>query len=141
MLGGDESNSKEPAHHRAPAWPEYGQDPEGWTGRFRGVWLLGWGSYRAQDVLSQKDSWPGVEAKNAKSSLLLSLLAVGGRAGSQESLSWVLEPPHCVPWTRKQPVSEPQLQSRAGTWIRDFSCDLGWGGVNLPPAPTRHLSH
>lgn len=46
----------------------------------------------AQDVPSQKDSWPGVGAKNAEYSLLLGLLAVEGRAGSQESLSWVLEP-------------------------------------------------
>lgn len=40
----------------------------------------------AQDVLSQTDSWTAVEAKNAESSLFLSLLAAEGGAGPLESL-------------------------------------------------------
>lgn len=46
----------------------------------------------ARGVLGLMDSWAGVGAKNAKSSLLLSLLAVERGAEPQEPLSWVLEP-------------------------------------------------
>ena len=38
------------------------------------------------------DSWAGVEAKNAKSSLLLRLLAVERGAELQEPPTWLLEP-------------------------------------------------
>lgn len=63
------------------------------TGRFRGVRLLGGrGSYMAHDVLVLMDSWAGVGAKNAKSSLLFSLLAMERGTEQQELLSWVLEP-------------------------------------------------
>lgn len=76
------------AESQALTKPEQGQEPGGGgpvaSGEF-GRW--GPGSYVAQGVLSQEDSWAGVRAKNAKSSFPLSLLAVGGRAGSREPLS------------------------------------------------------
>lgn len=45
-----------------------------------------------RDVLVLTDSWAGVGAKNAQSSLLFSLLAVETGAEQQEPLSRVLEP-------------------------------------------------
>lgn len=81
-----------------------------------------------QDVLSQKDSRAGMGAKNAKSSLLLSLLAVEGRVVSQESLRLH----SCVPWARKHPISEPQLKRESGTWVRGLVTAIlggvGWVG-------------
>lgn len=87
----------------------------------------------AQDVLSQKDSWAGVGAKNAKSSFLLSLLAVGGGAESREPRSRVLEPswlwaPGHETGHRRAPAEERGwgLDPGPSAWSRV-------GATNLPP--------
>lgn len=80
-----DANSKEPVCHGAFAQPEYEQGPGTRTDSRE------FGFSMTRDILSQKYSWAGVGAKNAKSSLLLSLLAVEGGAGLQESLSRVPE--------------------------------------------------
>lgn len=82
----------------------------------------------AEDVLRQKDSRAGMGAKNAKSPLFLSLLAVEGRAGSQQPLRLH----SCVPWARKHPLSESRLKRESGTWVRGLVTVIlgraGWVG-------------
>lgn len=86
----------------------------------------------ARDVLSLMDSWAGVGTKNAKSSLFVSLLAVEGGAEAPDlDVRAFLH--GCVPWARKQPVSEPQLKRWAGTQTRSFQAQ-SWAGQ--PPLCT-----
>ena len=92
-----DASSKEPIRHGVFAQPEYEQGPGTRTDSQE------FGFSVTRDILSQKDSWAGVGAKNAKSSLLLSLLAVERGVGLQESLSGVPEPSQLCALSQETP--------------------------------------
>lgn len=89
----------------------------------------------ARDVLSLTDSWAGVGAKNAESSLFLSLLASEGGAGLQEPPSWVLEPSFMAMCPGPGNTPPLSLSRKDGLGPRPGASELSPGQSSLPSAP------
>lgn len=72
-------------------WVRFRGPGPSWMARSRELQLQGTRLAVVQDVLSQKDSWAGVGAKDRKSSSARSP-GCGRKTGPHESPSWLLEP-------------------------------------------------